>query len=118
MMVANAASISPTDCDTRDYRHARAISADSRRRPPSLHSLDISEWSAFGVRTETVIKIDRASGGWNAHRREPPRILLYNYGFFFRTEPHPHPFSRLSFILPSPVGSGISTEGHFFTRTV
>jgi len=39
------------------------------------------EWCAFGRCTETASKIDRASDNGNARRREPPSILLYNYGF-------------------------------------
>jgi hypothetical protein len=53
-----------------------------------------AESSAFGARAETMIKIDRASGDWNARWREPSGILVYNYGFLVRAEADPHRFER------------------------
>src|SRR5215813_9907366 len=69
------------------------------------------EWSAFGRCTETAIKIDRASDDGNARRREPPSILLYNYGLFVRAEADPHRFERFAFIGRGQVECVIPNDG-------
>jgi hypothetical protein len=69
------------------------------------------EWSAFGGRAETVIKIDCASGDWNARRRQPPSILLYNYRFFVGAEANSHRFERFALIRLAEVECIVPTDG-------
>jgi hypothetical protein len=84
------------------------MAARSRRR--SLVAA-APESSAFGARAETAIKIDRASGDWNARWREPSGILVYNYGFLVRAEADPHRFERFALILLGQVECVIPNDG-------